>query len=118
MQTAYQVGKGYLSEILENKDEETHAEKPKIEKLETKAKTKKKTRLNSKKKERNVKKDEQVSISHEKSDEDNNKNDTSETDNQKLALEIKESGPLETAPVKPKPKTMVFKPKNIDNDYR
>ena len=40
MQTAYQVGKGYLSEILENKDEETHAEKPKFEKLEPKTKTK------------------------------------------------------------------------------
>ena len=40
MQTAYQVGKGYLSEILENKDEETHAEKPKFEKLEPKPKTK------------------------------------------------------------------------------
>ena len=119
MQTAYQVGKGYLSEILEKKDEETHAEKPKAEKLEAKAKTKKKTRLTSQKKERNVKKDEQVSISHEKSDENNNKNDTSDTDNnQKLALEITESRPLEIAQVKPKPKMMIFKPKNNDNDYQ
>ena len=117
MQTAYQVGKGYLSEILENKDEETHAEKPKIEKLGTKAKIKKKTRLTSKKKERNVK-DEQVSISHEKSDENKNKNDTSETDNQKLGLEIAENESLETAPKKPKPKMMVFKPKDNDNDYQ
>ena len=118
METAYQVGKGYLSEILENKDEETHAEKLKIEKLEAKAKTKKKTRLTSEKKEKNVKKDEQVNISHKKSDENNNKNDTSETDNQKLALETKERGPLETVQEKPKPKMMVFKPKDNDNDYQ
>ena len=117
MQTAYQVGKGYLSEILENKDEETHAEKPKIEKLDSKAKTKKKTRLTSQKKEKNVKKNGQVNISHDKSNENNNKNDTSETDNQKLALEITESVPLETIPEKPKPKMMVFKPKDNDNDY-
>ena len=117
MQTAYQVGKGYLSEILENKDEETHAEKPKIEKLEAKAKTKKKTRLTSEKKEKNVKKDEQVNVSHKESDENNNKNDTSETDNQNLALEITESRHLETALEKPKPKMMVFKPKENDNDY-
>ena len=118
MQTAYQVGKGYLSEILENKDEETHDEKPKIEKLEAKAKTKKKTRLTSQKKEKNVKKNGQVNISHDKSNENNNKNDTSETDNQKLALEITESVPLETAQEKPKPKMMVFKPKDNDNDYQ
>ena len=117
MQTAYQVGKGYLSEILEKKDEETHAEKPKIEKLDSKAKTKKKTRLTSQKKEKNVKKNGQVKISHDKSNENNNKNDTSETDNQKLALEITESVPLETIPEKPKPKMMVFKPKDNDNDY-
>ena len=118
MQTAYQVGKGYLSEILENKDEETHAEKPKIEKLKANAKTKKKTRLTSEEKEKNVKKDEQVNINHKKSDENNNKNATSETDNKKLAFEITESGPLETVPEKPKPKMMVFKPKDNDNDYQ
>ena len=92
MQTAYQVGKGYLSEILENKDEETYSEIPKIEKLEAaKAKTKKKTRLTSEKKEKNVKKDEQAYISHEKSDDNNIKNDSSEIDNKKLALETTES---------------------------
>ena len=118
MQTAYQVGKGYLSEILENKDEETYSEKPKIEKLEAaKAKTKKKTRLTSEKKEKNVKKDEQANISHEKSDDNNIKNDSSEIDNKKLALETTESGPLETAVEKPKPKMMVFRPKENDNDY-
>ena len=118
MQTAYQVGKGYLSEILENKDEETYSEKPKIEKLEAaKAKTKKKTRLTSEKKEKNVKKDEQVNISREKSDDNNIKNDSSEIDNKKLALETTESGPLETAVEKPKPKMMVFRPIENDNDY-
>ena len=118
MQTAYQVGKGYLSEILENKDEETYSEKPKIEKLEAaKAKTKKKTRLTSEKKEKNVKKDEQANISHEKSDDNNIKNDSSEIDNKKLALETTESGPLETPVEKPKPKMMVFRPIENDNDY-
>ena len=118
MQTAYQVGKGYLSEILENKDEETYSEKPKIEKLEAaKAKTKKKTRLTSEKKEKNVKKDEQANISHEKSDDNNIKNDSSEIDEKKLALEIKENGPLENAVEKPKPKMMVFRPRENDNDY-
>lgn len=47
MQTAYQVGKGYLTEMLENKDDETLAEAHDIEKVSSNPNTKKKTKLTS-----------------------------------------------------------------------
>ena len=47
MQTAYQVGKGYLTEMLENKDDETLAETSDIEKVSSNPNTKKKTKLTS-----------------------------------------------------------------------
>ena len=44
MQTAYQVGKGYLTEMLENKDDETLAETPNLEKVSYNPNNKKKTK--------------------------------------------------------------------------
>ena len=116
MQTAYQVGKGYLTEMLENKDEESLPETNEIEKLVSDDKTKKKTKLVSTHKEKNIKTDKQASINKKKVDESNIKDDILETDVQLLTQKL-EDIPLEVVPDKPKPKMMVFKPKDNDNDY-
>ena len=116
MQTAYQVGKGYLTEMLENKDEESLPETNEIEKLVSDDKTKKKTKLVSTHKEKNIKTDKQASINKKKVDESNIKDDIFETEVQLLPHKL-EDIPLEVVPEKPKPKMMVFKPKDNDNDY-
>ena len=116
MQTAYQVGKGYLTEMLENKDEESLPETNEIEKLVSDDKTKKKTKLVSTHKEKNIKTDKQASINKKKVDESNIKDDILETDVQLVPHKL-EDIPLEVVPEKPKPKMMVFKPKDNDNDY-
>ena len=117
MQTAYQVGKGYLTEMLENKDEESLPETTQIEKVVSDDKTKKKTKLASTNKEKNIKTDKQSSINKKKVDESNIKNDILSTDVQELVSNKPEEIPLEVVPEKPKPKMMVFKPKDNDNDY-
>ena len=116
MQTAYQVGKGYLTEMLENKDEESLPETNEIEKLVSDDKTKKKTKLVSTHKEKNIKADKQASINKKKVDESNIKDDILKTDVQLVPHKL-EDIPLEVVPEKPKPKMMVFKPKDNDNDY-
>ena len=116
MQTAYQVGKGYLTEMLENKDEESLPETTEIEKVVSDDKTKKKTKLVSTHKEKNIKTDKQASINKKKVDESNIKDDIFETDVQLVPHKL-EDIPLEVVPEKPKPKMMVFKPKDNDNDY-
>ena len=116
MQTAYQVGKGYLTEMLENKDEESLPETNEIEKLVSDDKTKKKTKLVSTHKEKNIKTDKQASINKKKVDESNIKDDIFETEVQLVSHKL-EDIPLEVVPEKPKPKMMVFKPKDNDNDY-
>ena len=116
MQTAYQVGKGYLTEMLENKDEESLPETNEIEKLVSDDKTKKKTKLVSTYKEKNIKTDKQASINKKKVDESNIKDDIFETEVQLVPHKL-EDIPLEVVPEKPKPKMMVFKPKDNDNDY-
>ena len=116
MQTAYQVGKGYLTEMLENKDEESLPETNEIEKLVSDDKTKKKTKLVSTHKEKNIKTDKQASINKKKVDESNIKDDIFDTEVQLVPHKL-EDIPLEVVPEKPKPKMMVFKPKDNDNDY-
>ena len=116
MQTAYQVGKGYLTEMLENKDEESLPETNEIEKLVSDDKTKKKTKLVSTHKEKNIKTDKQASINKKKVDESNIKDDIFETEVQLVPHKL-EDIPLEVVPEKPKPKMMVFKSKDNDNDY-
>ena len=117
MQTAYQVGKGYLTEMLENKDEESLPETTKIEKVVAGDKTKKKTKLTSTHKEKKINTDKQSSINKKKVDESNTKNDILVKDVQELVPHKLEEIPLEVALEKPKPKMMVFKPKDNDNDY-
>lgn len=117
MQTAYQVGKGYLTEMLENKDEESLPETTKIEKVVPADKTKKKTKLTSTYEEKNINTDKQSSINKKKVDESNTKNDILVKDVQELVPHKLEEIPLEVVLEKPKPKMMVFKPKDNDNDY-
>ena len=116
MQTAYQVGKGYLTEMLENKDDETLVESNDIEKVSSNPNTKKKTKLTSAKnqKKKKINKLEQDSIKNteNKFDESNNKNDISKKDMNELVSDKSEETPIELALEKPKPKMMVFKPKN------
>ena len=116
MQTAYQVGKGYLTEMLENKDDETLAETRDIEKVSSNPDIKKKTKLTSaqNQKKKKIKKLEQdsIKITENKLDESNNKNDISKKDMNKLVSDKSEDTPIELALEKPKPKMMVFKPKN------
>ena len=116
MQTAYQVGKGYLTEMLENKDDETLVESNDIEKVSSNPNTKKKTKLTSaqNQKKKKIKKLEQDSIKNteNKFDESNNKNDISKKDMNELVSDKSEEVPIELALEKPKPKMMVFKPKN------
>ena len=94
MQTAYQVGKGYLTEMLENKDDETLAETRNIEKVSSNPYTKKKTKLTSAKnqKKKKIKKLEQDSIKNteNKFDESNNKNDISKKKLLAIFITIKE----------------------------
>ena len=116
MQTAYQVGKGYLTEMLENKDDETLAERSDVKKVSSNPDTKKKTKLTSaqNQKKKKIKKLEQdsIKITENKLDESNNKNDISKKDMNELVSDKSEDTPIEMALEKPKPKMMVFKPKN------
>ena len=116
MQTAYQVGKGYLTEMLENKDDETLAETPNLEKVSSNPNTKKKTKLTSvqNQKKKKIKKLEQdsVKITENKFEESNNKNDISKKEMNELVSNKSEDTPIEVALEKPKPKMMVFKPIN------
>ena len=116
MQTAYQVGKGYLTEMLENKDDETLAETRDIEKVSSNPNTKKKTKLTSaqNQKKKKIKKLEQDSakITENKFEESNNKNDISKKDMNESVSDKSQDTPIEVALEKPKPKMMVFKPIN------
>ena len=116
MQTAYQVGKGYLTEVLENKDDETLAETRDIEKVSSNPNTKKKTKLTSaqNQKKKKIKKLEQDSakITENKFEESNNKNDISKKDMNESVSDKSQDTPIEVALEKPKPKMMVFKPIN------
>ena len=116
MQTAYQVGKGYLTEMLENKDDETLAERSDVKKVSSNPNTKKKTKLTSaqNQKKKKIKKLEQdsIKITENKFDESNNKNDISKKDMNESVSDKSEDIPIEVALEKPKPKMMVFKPKN------
>ena len=119
MQTAYQVGKGYITEMLENKDDEILTETREVEKVFPNPKSKKKTKLTSaqNQKKKNIKKLEQDNIKENKLDESNFKNDISKKDMNELVPDKSTGTPLEAAIEKPKPKMMVFRPRENDNDY-
>ena len=118
MQTAYQVGKGYISEMLENKNEDDAPVKStEIEKVDTKIKTKKKTKSISRKKDEHLKKEAHGKINSKKIEKTNDKVATLEKDNKELVSAKPDKVNLEAMQEKPRPKMMVFKPKDNDNDY-
>ena len=118
MQTAYQVGKGYISEMLENKEDDSSVKSTEIEKVDTNIKTKKKTKSISRKKDENLKKEAHDKIDHNKIEKTNNKIATiEEKDNKELVSTKPDKAHIEAVQEKPKPKMMVFKPKDNDNDY-
>ena len=119
MQTAYQVGKGYITEMLENKDDEILTETRDVEKVFPNPKSKKKTKLTSaqNQKKKNIKKLEQDNITENKFDESNIKNDISKKDMNELVPDKSAGSSLEVAIEKPKPKMMVFRSRENDNDY-
>ena len=112
MQTAYQVGKGYISEMLENKEDDSSVKSTEVEKVDIK-KSKKKTKSISRKKDENLKKE-----AHDKIEKTNNKIATiEEKDNKELVSTKPDKAHIEAVQEKPRPKMMVFKPKDNDNDY-
>ena len=118
MQTAYQVGKGYISEMLENKEDDSSVKSTEIEKVDTNIKTKKKTKSISRKKDENLKKEVHDKIDHNKIEKTNNKIATiEEKDNKELVSTKPDKAHIEAVQEKPRPKMMVFKPKDNDNDY-
>ena len=119
MQTAYQVGKGYITEMLKNNDDEILTETLDVEKAFTNPKRKKKTKLTSaqNQKKKNIKKLEQDNITENKFDESNINNDISKKEMNELLPDKSVGTSLEVAIEKPKPKMMVFRPRENDNDY-
>ena len=116
MQTAYQVGKGYLSEIL--KDEDKNSLDNEEEKKESENKD-----LNSKANKKATKALKQKSKKEKLKDKITNAENSESTDNavnvKNLEIQNKESKPIEensfvntTVEEKPTPKMMVFKPRS------
>ena len=116
MQTAYQVGKGYLSEILKDEDKnslDNEEEKKESENKDLNSKTKKKTTKALKPKSKKEKLKNKIT----------NAENSESTDNavnvKKLEIQNKESKLIEensfvntTVEQKPTPKMMVFKPRS------
>lgn len=110
MQTAYQVGKGYLSEILESQDDEDEQnenvkEEIKKEKL---AKTKVSKKINSKEK---IKKDDKVDIVEQESVEVKNQVEGNQRNDLDIIAQKKEELLIDEDLKKPRPKMMTFTPK-------
>ena len=116
MQTAYQVGKGYLSEILKDEDKNSVDNEEGEKELENKD-------LNSKAKKKTTKALKPKSKKGKLKDKITNAENSESTDNavnvKNLEIQNKESKPIEensfvntTVEEKPTPKMMVFKPRS------
>jgi hypothetical protein len=123
MQTAYKVGKGYLSDLIEDNNENNDNEFLVSKDSSLDKKNKKKNKKISKKKNIEIIKNEETKqISNRENREasqNGNKIIQAESFNEKSADENKEKqASLEHVERKTKPQNMVFKPKNIDADYQ
>ena len=110
MQTAYQVGKGYLSELLESQDdegEEDENDKKEIKKEEL-SKTKVSKKINSKEK---IKKDDKVDIVEQESVEVKNQVEGNQCNDLDIIVQKKEELLIDEDLKKPRPKMMTFTPK-------
>jgi hypothetical protein len=110
MQTAYQVGKGYLSEILESQDDEDEQDENVKEEIkkEKLAKTKVSKKINSKEK---IKKDDKVDIVEQESVEVKNQVEGNQRNDLDIIAQKKEELLIDEDLKKPRPKMMTFTPK-------
>ena len=123
MQTAYKVGKGYLSDLIEDNNDSNESESlvSKDTSLDNKN-TKKIKKISEKKNTEKIKNEESKQISNKENKEasqngnkiieaESFKEQSSDKNEEKQAF-------LEHVERKPKPQNMVFKPKKIDTDYQ
>lgn len=110
MQTAYQVGKGYLSEILESQDDEDEQDENVKEEIkkEKLAKTKVSKKINSKEK---IKKDDNVDVVEQESVEVKNQVEGNQRNDLDIIAQKKEELLIDEDLKKPRPKMMTFTPK-------
>jgi hypothetical protein len=110
MQTAYQVGKGYLSEILESQDDEDEQDENVKEEIkkEKLVKTKVSKKINSKEK---IKKDDNVDIVEQESVEVKNQVEGNQRNDLDITAQKKEELLIDEDLKKPRPKMMTFTPK-------
>ena len=116
METAYKVGKGYLTDLIDNKDKKDEDESLVSKELSTLKKDKKKIKkISEKKNVEKIKNNETKQISNKENKEasqNGNKIIVAESFKEQSADENKEKqASLEHAERKPKPQSMVFKPK-------
>ena len=110
MQTAYQVGKGYLSEILESQDDEDEQDENVKEEIkkEKLAKTKVSKKINSKEK---IKKADNVDVVKQESVEVKNQVEGNQCNDLDIIAQKKEELLIDEDLKKPRPKMMTFTPK-------
>ena len=123
MQTAYKVGKGYLSDLIEDNNEDDKNESLVSKDSSLDKNDKKKTKkISEKKNVEKIKNNETKQISNKEKKEaskNGKKMIEAESFKEQLADENKKKqASLEHVERKPKPQSMVFKPKNIDADYQ
>ena len=127
METAYKVGKGYLSDLIDDKDEKNDVESITPIKLSTDKSNKKKIKKISKGKNQDKKQNDETKLISEKDkknkDKKNNVSKISEIKKNKNLIEQTSTNTdeieisMQNSNKKIKPKPMVFKPKISKNDY-
>lgn len=127
METAYKVGKGYLSDLIDDKDEKNDVESITPIQLSTDKSNKKKIKKISKGKNQDKKQNDETKHISEKDkknkDKKNNFSKISEIKKDKNLIEQTSTNTdeieisLQNSNKKIKPKQMVFKPKISKNDY-
>ena len=127
METAYKVGKGYLSDLIDDKDEKNDVESITPIQLSTDKSNKKKIKKISKGKNQDKKQNDETKHISEKDkknkDKKNNFSKISEIKKDKNLIEQTSTNTdeieisLQNSNKKIKPKPMVFKPKISKNDY-
>ena len=127
METAYKVGKGYLSDLIDDKDENNDVESITPIQLSTDKSNKKKIKKISKGKNQDKKQNDETKLISEKDkknkDKKNNVSKISEIKKNKNLIEQTSTNTdeieisLQNSNKKIKPKPMVFKPKISKNDY-
>ena len=126
METAYKVGKGYLSDLIDDKDEKNDVESITPIQLSTdksnKKKIKKISKVKNQDKKQNQKQNDETKLISEK-DKKNNVSKIGEIKKDKNLIEQTSTNTdeiensLQNSNKKIKPETMVFKPKISKNDY-